>query len=589
MPVTAPDHPIFPVNPAVLRGCGGEAAALEYLAKREEWLRNAEENPLRAGWEPDTWRICDALLAMPWVPVNEAHIIRESLGFYAPVKWLLILGGNRAGKTEYAAKTAMKLLLDGRGRQAWFFHMSESMSVSYHQPLLYKYLPPHLRGASIREKEAYIAYSLQNGFSNAKFVLPNRGVCTFKNYSQKKEFAIEGGEVDLILNDELVPLDWVETQDLRLATRAGRGIITFTPIEGYTPTVGSFCEGADEVLSSPAWLLPKDGGEPDVDGATEREQFRIRAGRLNIRRPAGPAGRPFATVPRVLRCAGGQRAVVYFHSSDNPFGNPREVATRLLSKGPAEIKTRYYGMAEKSWSARFQIQDTVHVIQPADIPATGTNYFVTDPASSRNWVMLWARCLKEKIYIYREWPSQCIPVAEHGVPGPWAVFDGGKLDGKPGPGQRAFGFGLKRYIEEIQRLEKHGTDKAEEIFQRIMDSRFASAPHLEKDRPRTVLTDMEDLGMFFEPASGADIEDGAQLIVDALAYDVRRPVNFMNCPKLYISAECKNLLYALKTWTGVDGNKGATKDFIDLVRYLLLVSPCDITGLPTIRRGGGCY
>ena len=49
------------------------------------------------------------------------------------------------------------------------------------------------------------------------------------NYAQKRD-VIEGGEVDLIWCDELVPLDWIETLRYRIVTRSGKLIVTFTPI-----------------------------------------------------------------------------------------------------------------------------------------------------------------------------------------------------------------------------------------------------------------------------------------------------------------------------------------------------------------------
>jgi len=45
---------------------------------------------------------------------------------------------------------------------------------------------------------------------------------------------------------------------------------------------------------------------------------------------------------------------------------------------------------------------------------------------------------------------------------------------------------------------------------------------------------------------------------------------------LFISDNCKNLIYCLKEWTGADGEKGATKDPIDCLRYLSVMSPVHI-------------
>jgi hypothetical protein len=65
--------------------------------------------------------------------------------------------------------------------------------------------------------------------------------------------------------------------------------------------------------------------------------------------------------------------------------------------------------------------------------------------------------------------------------------------------------------------------------------------------------------------------DGLQKINDMLAYDRTQPVSYLNAPTLYICDECENTIFALQTWTGEDGLKGATKDWIDILRYMALL------------------
>jgi hypothetical protein len=64
------------------------------------------------------------------------------------------------------------------------------------------------------------------------------------------------------------------------------------------------------------------------------------------------------------------------------------------------------------------------------------------------------------------------------------------------------------------------------------------------------LTSFEDIGLYFEPTPGDDINEGIQAINDALNYDETKPVDFYNKPRLLISSECPNLIFALQTWTG---------------------------------------
>jgi len=73
--------------------------------------------------------------------------------------------------------------------------------------------------------------------------------------------------------------------------------------------------------------------------------------------------------------------------------------------------------------------------------------------------------------------------------------------------------------------------------------------------------------MTFTPAAGVKIDQGVALINDGFSYDQANPLTEKNSPKLYVSEKCQNLIYCLSEWTGIDGDKGATKDPIDCLRY----------------------
>lgn len=92
--------------------------------------------------------------------------------------------------------------------------------------------------------------------------------------------------------------------------------------------------------------------------------------------------------------------------------------------------------------------------------------------------------------------------------------------------------------------------------------------------------------MWFATTSGADIEDGLIEIESALYFDTKRPLDVTNEPRLYISEECPNLSHAMKTWTGADGQSGATKDFIDVLRYALMTGVGDMSGALAPRPTG---
>jgi phage terminase large subunit-like protein len=645
-------HPVLVLPSLAETQAMGAAAWGEMMKRREEIIRKEKADPFVHGFEPPIWKVCDALLGMPWVDEDWAERLRRVLGFAEPVDILLGLGGNRASKSQWASKLCMKVLRGGEGRRCWAFHSTLEMSREYQQPLFRFYMPEELCKKDIKSATTYIAYKQKTGFTEERFILPSLSNCTFKSYDQDVT-GIEGGELDIIWPDELVPAEWVETLELRIATRHGKMPVTFTPIQGYSDTVAKFMDGAEVVKESIAFLLPKDGGPADPAralGLTQEEYEEVLAAAkekrvslapqsrpercerwvheppaveslngcmvasgkggdqavnpINEGQPAIPEGREFERTPRVMRCSDPKRAVVFFHSSDNPYGNPKEVWHTIRAKGSVFIAERFYGVAKKLAAARFSKFNTeVHVIDDEKVPRDGTNYHLVDPHSARNFFMMWARVRPDAAYVYREFPGNYY-IPEIGVPGPWATASTKQHpDGIKGPGQEAFGFGHARYKQEIARLEGWKEAKAwedgcgfpqaslrdivkrwdqwgkreEMVAERFMDSRFASVPKEQNDLPVTLLTEFDDIGLTFKPAPGLGVEEGCKMIEDALFYDSTRPLDFFNRPKLFIARSCVNTIFALRVWTGLEKDRGATKEPIDLLRWLL-AADCQFRG-----------
>ena len=596
----SPDHPLMPAPTKREFAALGYEAAVKLLTDRQETLRLQREDPYRCGWEPPAWRLADALCQMPWVDKELGARVRRRLGFSEPVKKLFLMGGNRSSKTTWASKRVMRLMVETAGRRAWMFHQNGEMSRENHQNLIWQFLPAEMRRV-VKTQTEYLAYKAQTGFSDDKATLANGSFIGFRNYSQDKA-TIEGGELDIIVADELCPLDWSRTFDLRTATRDGWVIHPFTPVDGYTPLVGSAREGASVVLDSAGWLLPLDpSGAPDKARATELRDVLAEA--LGDAPPEPPEAARFERMPRIEKCAAPRRAVLYFHSSDNPFGNPARVADDATAGGADFTRERFYGLVTKGFSARFHFDASRHTFKPSELPEGGTNVMVADPANARNWFMLWVKFHGEDVWVYREWPSPWRPVDGHGYLGNWADPDNRKLDGKKGAAQKSLGWGLLRYKQEIASLEgwddakraasaakppqhwRESNGTRERIYRRIMDSRFASAPKLENDRPETVITQFEDLGLWFDTASGADIDDGEQKITSLLYWDKTKPCDFTNRPRLHVSAECPNLIHALTTYVGVNPETGRIdmssplKDIIDCLRYALMAGVADFSSV----------
>lgn len=513
----------------------GEAKLRDLLQRREELIHREKVDPLQYGYYLDPWKLTDEQLALP--DVNE----------------VLIMGGNRASKSEYAARKVVEKLRDIDGARVWCFQTSEKNSIEMQQPLVWKYLPPEWRNLK-KGRITNISYTQKNGFSEGTFVCPNGSQCWFRNYEQDIE-TIEGGEIDLAWADELVPDDWLETLRYRLVTRKGILIVTFTPIQGWSATVKKYLSGAKTLVEGDAELLPN------------------------------PKGR-FEKVPLVQQPVRSSARIVYFHTKNNPYGGYAEIKKTLAGAGRAEILCRAYGVPTKAIANRFpKFSQKVHVLPASWIPKKGTNYHLVDPCSGRNWYQLWVRVdPRGRKFYYREWPAPQSYIEGVGVAGAWAEPDGKKADGRRGPAQQPFGFGLLRYKEEIERLEKD-----EEIFERFMDSRYGNTATMRKEAPITLIEECEEIDLIFKPTPGEDIDEGIHLVNDALDYDAEKPISVDNEPKMYVSEECGNLIYALQEWTGQDGRHGACKDPIDLLRYAEQLR-LDYVGESSFRvSGGGAY
>jgi hypothetical protein len=534
-------HPVFPEAKPLSREADGRIVCavggverlftqeqlVDYITQREESIRLEKSDPLRYGYEPPAWLRAD----------QQRSALREKFPVGVVEEW--VFGGNRAGKSERAAKRIVQMMLSTDNARVWCLQSTEASSIENQQSLIWKYLPPEYRHESGRLKQGTttkINYSVSGGFTENKLVLPNGSMCVFKFYSMDVR-SVEGAELNAAWADELVTPDWLEALRYRLLTRNGLLNVTFTPILGYTSTVAEILNGAVTVESVPAELLPKING----DGLEQ--------------------------VPVIQQPVRRNATIFYMHTAGNPYGNYESLKVVLEGKSRSVILCRAYGVATKSRTTRFpRFADDVHVIDPGKIPQDGSNYHIVDPCSGRNWFMIWVRVdVRGRHFIYREWPPVDQYIAGVGVVGPWAVPSGTKQDGEAGDAQKSFGWGLTEYRDEIHRMEG-----GESIVERRMDSRYASSATLAREGVTTLLEECEEVGLSFLPASGENIDEGVDLINNMLAYDPDRAVSLDNEPKLYVSRDCANVIYGLKEWTGADGRKGASKDIVDVIRYMAL-------------------
>tara|TARA_R110002167_G_scaffold116193_3_gene291074 strand:- start:2417 stop:4045 length:1629 start_codon:yes stop_codon:yes gene_type:complete len=527
-------HPVLELPTQEQAADMGFDAFRKLIEKRELLIENEKLDPYYYGFEPTLWQTARDLL--------EKH------------QEILILGGNRAGKSEWAAKEIVMTMVKNDNARVVCFQSNHSNSVEMQQSLIWKYLPLSWKHAK-PTRTTNIRYSLKNGFTDNTFVAPNGSQCWFRNYSQDLQ-SVEGAEYgpgNACWMDELAPLEWVRTVRFRLVTRAAKMLITFTPIQGMSPLVREYLTGAVTEEEEEAELLEDKNGRREM-------------------------------VPRVQRAGGGRDArILYFHTKDNAYGGYETLKKTLTGETRANILCRAYGVPQKQMAALFPRFNSHHILRPDQIPSKGTNYHIVDPSYGRNFFMIWARVAPDgKIYVYREFPCPGTYVEGVGWPGHWAEPDGKKMDGRKGPAQDSFGFGLDRYVKQIQ-TEEDG----ETVQFRYMDSRFGMSPTPTKTGSTTLIEQFEQFDMFFEPTPGVKLEEGITLINTLLDYNTALDVDALNCPQLYISEECENTIFSLQTWGNHDGAKSSSKDPIDCLRYLCLVEPNYMdTDAPQLASGG---
>jgi len=551
---------------------------VERLRLREELMDKMDMDPLRHGWRPECW-----------------SDVSQALAEFGEV---LILGGNRSMKTEIGAWTVVRDCVDKRDRIWACLHMSEDSSIAIQQARVHKYLPPEWRNLGRSGDRVYVKFSEALGFSNKKTILPNGSTIFFFNYKQYRQdpSVFEGYEFDGVLADELIPQDCEETLRYRLVSRRGVMLETFTPKEGYTPTVSGWLAGARIVRSKPSPLLP---GENVKDC-------------------------PPGHMPYEMACVRSTARVFFFHTQENLYNPWDQMMQTLEGESPARVKIRAYGYPEKLVGTAFpRFKESVHVIRRAPqcswnglgtvpakpwrapgavypgIPAAGTNYCVADPGGNKNWFIKWYRVCPDPpwIVLYREWP----PMSTHGA---WAEMrpevgnqGGTRHDGYPGPAMRSnFEPSILHYKRVILEAEgwiwdeKSGWSQggAEEIFERWIDPRMGGVEVPSAEEGTSIIQLMEDeqrdgqgrlvgpgLVWLAAPGGGRAIHNlqSLEIINTWFHYDESQPVSALNAPRFYVVDACQQSIFAYREYTGIDGEKGAMKDVVDPDWYLCKVDP----------------
>src|SRR5581483_389240 len=433
---------------------GAEKVARLYQDREERiWLAGDKEpdkgEPFTYGFELEHWKDADRLLR--------------------DFEYLYVAGGNRASKSEWAAKRLVKAALTYGNSIIWCLQSTEENSRDTQQKHIWKFLPDAIKALNYRNdpKHVYkVRWSLATGFTEGLLVLPNKTQIVFKTYKQDpaEHQGIElGARRDKVVPDvpnigawadENMTVKWLETLKTRVSTRGAKMLWTYTAIDGITTTIKEFLGTPKTVESRPSELL---------------------ASRVNI------PGLPVGHMPYIQRPTTAGGAVIYFFTQWNPFsgyGESGGVKQLCEGKSTEYIERKAYGFARDVMNKAFPMFGEWNIVDPKHVPTTGTNYMFTDPAGARNWATLWVRVVKGgDHYIYRDWPDAQ-------TYGEWAIpsEDTHQPDGDPGDAQKTLGFGTEQLASEWRRLEAGvtGDGKREEIFQRFIDPRAGKTEHIEE-------------------------------------------------------------------------------------------------------------
>jgi hypothetical protein len=415
---------------AAAAGHGDRAALPRWNAAGERTLASL------AGLR-DNWLACPYVAALP--PELQASLGRlpeELLTILCNL--LILLGGNRSGKSEYCAKRCMESAIENPGSTQFCVAGEDlNQSLDNQQRLIWKYLPVEWKGLNGKRDPRgiyHINYSRKGGFTLERVILPNGSTFLFYGSQSQTHDVIQGkpcGHPDRRCiggwGDESVVLPWWK----QMITRAGyyNAILlwSFTPIDGMTPAIKDLVGEARTILSLFAEMM---SDRKHVEDCPRQHM-------------------PYLQVPRQPSAM-----VMYFHTQLSPFGAGGRSFYEALktnhAKSTDELKGRFtYGYTKDVGGRKFPAYGPQNVVPVHRLPAVGTLRTFNDPHGSRPWFTWWVLTTPGKDpshYVVREWPDQAT-YGEWAVPSTRPVDSSSRKgwDGDPGPAQRPNGWGIADY------------------------------------------------------------------------------------------------------------------------------------------------
>lgn len=461
---------------------------------------------------------------------------------------------HNSSKSNYGARTVVRAAYENPNSIIYCFAQDAHASVVIQQKYVYQYLPPECK-KTVRTDKAYAKYSSKNGFTGDSLIIPCRNggysEIFFSTYSQfiSNRAKFEGLEVGsrtpkwhnigFWFDEYLESGDLYNTMLYRLGRRNAKILVTFTPIDGYTPFVAQTLKNSVVTRTMPTNELVFPGEDDPKSVEIVREDTSRGIG------------------------------VVYFPTEFNPWGGFEAMCKMHSHKSVGERLTRFYGIPVKSMTTLFPLFSTdVNVLSSEEnrhgmaFPDVTTDSFcryqVIDPAGRRNYAILWAAVNQEgEIFIYREWP-------DYDTYGEWAVFGAGAGgEGKwiAGPAAKKIGLNVEGYSTLFKQLED------EPVYERMVDSRYAAN---EGNIGTDLFADFAncDPPLYVVPTDGQIEDKGLTKLDDWFSYNPNVDIDSANRPRCFVHESCKNLINALINYAAQGKRDEALKDFIDCLRYL---------------------
>ena len=623
-------HPVIErVTLEELGALGEEGAALAVDA-RHQAIAEMRERPLDCGWVPWEW----------WVFLLE--LCEKRLAHPGRVLELLVSGGIRAGKTHVAAMLTVQAWKYARKATIFCMARREEDSQNLQQKPIESFLPPEvLGGAAGKIKQTKHEKAK---FSGGKFTdnqlqrflyvedaggerYQGGGMIQFRFFTQELE-SFRGYALTTVWSDEGIPVDHVKALKDRLASRAietdteehrkkmlalhdklralvqrrpgarrphgsllaalmhGVHLITYTPEEGWTPTVRYF-----------------------MQGAVKPDKWRIIAPELD-----GKPGVKDPRVPLIAYPAEETRLVAYLHTAANKYVHVYPQLSKDYAASPEKlIRIKLYGDAEAASRSEFEAvwQPEAHLCDWADLPREGTLYEVIDGAEAKPYfVGWWIVDPLGRWWQAMEWPCESVPIDDV-LPGPWAVLsEKDRANGDEGPAQRLrLNWGFAQYADMLHAMRARLLEKLAEtgepwrgsIEQHPLEGGGVlegAQPYETYGDPRwaqwrgnagaTIQQEFYELGITILLPEGVRVAEGNALIRDALATTI------LEQPKVRVNRECTNTRFMFANYTVPDYAETTKKkdeacsDANAVWRYFCLAGPRHVD-MRNWDFGGGSY